>query len=38
MCTLFDEIRVEGRAEEIIESGFEFELLEKEILERLQKN
>ena len=44
MCTLFDEIRVEGqaegraegRAEEIIETGFEFGLSENDIVERLQ--
>lgn len=45
MCTLFDEIKVEGRlegklegrAEEIVESGYEFHLSERDILERLQK-
>ena len=40
MCTLFDEIRVEGqaegRAEGIIETGFEFGLSEDDIVERLQ--
>lgn len=45
MCTLFEEIareneikfREEGRAAEIIESGYEFGLSEDNILERLQK-
>lgn len=40
MCTLFDEIRVEGqvegRAEGIIETGFELGLSEDDIVERLQ--
>lgn len=48
MCTLFEEIarenetkgiekgKTEGRAEEIIESGFEFGLSENDILGRLQ--
>ncbi len=50
MCTLFEEIareneikfrekgREEGRAAEIIESGYEFGLSEDNILERLQKS
>ncbi len=45
MCTLFDEIakehetkgRMEGRAEEIIESSYEMNLSEHDILMRLQK-
>ena len=45
MCTLFEEIareneikgREEGRAVEIIETGYEFGLSEENILERLQK-
>ena len=41
MCTLFDEIaeegRAEGKAEEIIDSGFEFGLSEEDILSRLQR-
>lgn len=37
MCTLFDEIAEEGRAEEIIDSGFEFGLSEEDILSRLQR-
>lgn len=41
MCTLFKEIanesKAEGRAEEIIETGYEFGLSENDILERLQK-
>lgn len=40
MCTLFEEIaaegRAEGKAEEIIETGFEFGLSESDILSRLQ--
>ena len=40
MCTLFDEIakesKIEGRAEEIIETGFEFSMSKKDILLRLQ--
>lgn len=36
MCTVFEETRTEGRAEEIIETGFEFGLSENDILERLQ--
>lgn len=41
MCTLFDEIAKEneekGQAKGIIETGFDFDLSEKDILERLQK-
>lgn len=41
MCTVFEETRtegrLEGRAEEIIETGHEFGLSEEEILTRLQK-
>ena len=37
MCTVFEETRTEGRAEEIIEMGYEFKLFEEEILTRLQK-
>lgn len=45
MCTLFEEIareneikgKVEGRAIEIVETGFEFGLSEEDILNRLQK-
>ena len=37
MCTVFEETRTEGRAEEIIETGHEFGLSEEEILIRLQK-
>lgn len=36
MCTLFDEIRIEGQAEGIIETGFELGLSEDDIVERLQ--
>ena len=48
MCTLFDEIRtegktegriegkIEGRAQEIIDTGFEFSMSKKDILLRLQ--
>ena len=37
MCTLFDEITKEGKAEGIIETGLDFGLSEYDILERLQK-
>ena len=37
MCTVFEETRTEGRAEEIVETGYEFGLSENDILERLQK-
>ena len=37
MCTVFEETRTEGRAEEIVETGYEFGLSEKDILERLQR-
>lgn len=45
MCTLFDTIAKEsefrgksdGKAEEIIETGYEFGLSENDILERLQR-
>lgn len=37
MCTVFEETRTEGRAEEIIETCHEFGLSEEEILTRLQK-
>lgn len=41
MCTVFEETRiegkVEGRAEEIVEMGYEFGLSKDEILEKLQK-
>ncbi len=30
--------KIEGRAEEIVETGYEFGLSEQQILERLQKN
>ena len=36
MCTVFEETRAEGRAEEIVETGLEFGLSENDILERLQ--
>ena len=40
MCTVFEETRkegmVDGRAEEIIETGYEFELSKDAILTRLQ--
>ena len=40
MCTLFDEIakesKIEGRAQEIIDTGFEFSMSKKDILLRLQ--
>lgn len=41
MCKAFadmkEEGKIEGRAEEIVESGYEFNLSETDILERLQK-
>lgn len=41
MCTVFEETRLEGvtegKAEEIVETGFEFGLSEEDILTRLQK-
>lgn len=37
MCTVFEETRIEGRAEEIVETGYEFVLSDNDILERLQK-
>lgn len=37
MCTVFEETWAEGRAAEIVESGYEFGLSEQEILERLQR-
>lgn len=37
MCTFFEEIAKEGKAEEIVETGLEFHLSEQEILERLQR-
>ena len=37
MCTVFEETRAEGRAEEIVETGYEFGLSDQAILERLQK-
>lgn len=37
MCTLFDEIAKENKAEGIIETGFDCGLSENDILERLQK-
>lgn len=45
MCTLFEEIakeseskgKAEGKAQEIIDSGFEFGLSENDILNRLQR-
>ncbi len=41
MCTVFEETRregiAEGKAEEIVETGFEFGLSEEDILTRLQK-
>lgn len=36
MCTVFEETRAEGKAEGIIETGFDCGLSENEILERLQ--
>lgn len=40
MCTLFEEIakegKIEGRAEEIVETGYEFGLCESQIIRRLQ--
>lgn len=36
MCTVFEETRVEGKAEGIIETGFDCGLSENDILERLQ--
>jgi hypothetical protein len=36
MCTVFEETRTEGRAEEIIAMGYEFGLSENDILEKLQ--
>ena len=36
MCTVFEENWAEGKAEEIIETGYEFGLSEQEVLERLQ--
>lgn len=36
MCTFVEEMRKEGRAEEIVETGYEFGLGESEILKRLQ--
>lgn len=36
MCTLFDEIAKDGKAEGIIETGLDFGLSEEEILQRLQ--
>ena len=37
MYTVFEETRVEGRAEEIIETGYEFGLSNDDILGRLQR-
>ncbi len=41
MCTVFEETRregiAEGKAEEIVETGYEFGLSEDDILARLQK-
>lgn len=41
MCTVFEETRregiAEGEAKGIIETGYEFEISEEEILARLQK-
>lgn len=36
MCTVFEETRIEGRAEEIVTLGNEFGLSESDILEKLQ--
>ncbi len=44
MCTLFEEIKIEGReqgitegrVQEIIETGYDFNMSESEILQRLQ--
>lgn len=36
MCTLFDEIAKENEAKGIVETGFDFGISEKDILERLQ--
>lgn len=36
MWSVFEETRTEGRAEEIVETGYEFGLSENDILERLQ--
>jgi predicted solute-binding protein len=37
MCTVFEETRTEGRAEEIIAMGDEFGLSESDILSKLQE-
>lgn len=37
MCTVFEETRIEGKAEGIIETCFELGFSENDILERLQK-
>ena len=41
MCTLFDEIakenEIKGRAKEIVETGYEFDFSENDILVRLQR-
>lgn len=34
MHTVFEETRIEGRAEEVIETGYEFGLFDDDILER----
>ena len=36
MCKAFEDMKEEGRAEEIVETGFEFGWPEEKILERLQ--
>lgn len=36
MCTVFEETRLEGEAKGIIETGYEFGLSDKDVLERLQ--
>jgi hypothetical protein len=37
MCTVFEETRTEGRAEEIIAMGYEFGPSESDILTKLQE-
>lgn len=37
MLNVFEETRLEGRAEEIIDTGYEFGLTDDDILGRLQK-
>lgn len=35
MCTLFETIEKEGKATEIVETGYEFGMSESDILDRL---